>query len=85
MLRVSTWPFRMVWSFIGIVFLGIGKLLSMLLGVILAAIGVALCCTIIGAIIGVPLVVLGVAPRHSLSPCACTHAPGLSVPRLFAF
>ena len=61
MLRVLTWPFRMVWSFIGIVFLGIGKLLSMLLGVILAAIGVALCCTIIGAIIGVPLVVLGVA------------------------
>ena len=61
MLRVLTWPFRMVWSFNGIVFLGIGKLLSMLLGVILAAIGVALCCTIIGAIIGVPLVVLGVA------------------------
>ena len=61
MLRVLTWPFRMVWSFIGIVFLGIGKLLSMLLGVILGAIGVALCCTIIGAIIGVPLVVLGVA------------------------
>ena len=61
MLRVLTWPFRMVWSFIGIVFLGIGKLLSMLLGVILAAIGVALCCTIIGAIMGVPLVVLGVA------------------------
>lgn len=61
MLRVLTWPFRMVWSFIGIVFLGIGKLLSMLLGVILAAIGVALCCTIIGAILGVPLVVLGVA------------------------
>ena len=61
MLRVLTWPFRMVWRFIGIVFLGIGKLLSMLLGVILAAIGVALCCTIIGAIIGVPLVVLGVA------------------------
>lgn len=61
MLRVLTWPFRMVWSFIGIVFLGIGKLLSMLLGVILAAIGVALCCTIIGSIIGVPLVVLGVA------------------------
>ena len=61
MLRVLPWPFRMVWSFIGIVFLGIGKLLSMLLGVILAAIGVALCCTIIGAIIGVPLVVLGVA------------------------
>ena len=61
MLRILTWPFRMVWSFIGIVFLGIGKLLSMLLGVILAAIGVALCCTIIGAIIGVPLVVLGVA------------------------
>lgn len=61
MLRVLTWPFRMVWSLVGIIFLGIGKLLSMILGLILAAVGVALSCTIVGAIIGVPLVVLGVS------------------------
>ncbi len=61
MLRVLTWPFRMVWSLVGIIFLGIGKLLSMILGLILAAAGVALSCTIVGAIIGVPLVVLGVS------------------------
>ena len=61
MLRVLTWPFRMVWSLVGIIFLGIGKLLSMILGLILAVVGVALSCTIVGAIIGVPLVVLGVS------------------------
>ena len=41
MLRVLTWPFRMVWSLVGVIFLGIGKLFSMILGLILAAAGVA--------------------------------------------
>lgn len=60
MLRVLTWPFRMVWSFVGMIFLGIGKLFSMILGIILAVVGVALSCTIVGAIAGIPLIVLGV-------------------------
>ena len=60
MLRVLTWPFRMVWSFVGMIFLGIGKLFSMILGIILAVVGVALSCTIVGAIVGIPLIVLGV-------------------------
>ena len=60
MLRVLTWPFRMVWSFVGMIFLGIGKLFSMILGIILAVVGVALGCTIVGAIVGIPLIVLGV-------------------------
>ena len=60
MLRVLTWPFRMVWSFVGMIFLGIGKLFSMILGIILAVVGVALNCTIVGAIVGIPLIVLGV-------------------------
>ena len=43
MLRVElTWPFRMVWSLVGVISLGIGKLFSMILGLILAAAGVAL-------------------------------------------
>ncbi|MDD5919531.1 MAG: hypothetical protein PUD73_10670 [bacterium] len=60
MLRVLTWPFRMVWSFVGMIFLGIGKLFSMILGIILAVVGVALSYTIVGAIVGIPLIVLGV-------------------------
>lgn len=60
MLRVLTWPFRMVWSFVGMIFLGIGKLFSMILGIILAVVGVALSCTTVGAIVGIPLIVLGV-------------------------
>lgn len=59
MLRVLTWPLRMVWSFVGIIFLGVGKLLSMILGIVLAAIGVALCCTLVGAIVGIPLTLFG--------------------------
>ena len=42
MLRVLTWPFRMVWSFVGMIFLGIGKLFSMILGIILAVLGVTM-------------------------------------------
>ena len=52
--------FNLVWSLVGVIFLGIGKLFSMILGLILAAAGVALSCTIIGAIVGIPLIVLGV-------------------------
>lgn len=65
MLRVLTWPFRMVWSLVGVIFLGIGKLFSMILGLILAAAGVALSCTIIGAIVGIPAHRAG---RHDVLP-----------------
>lgn len=60
MLRVLFWPFKMLWSFVGVVFLAIGKLMSLLLGLLITVIGAVLCATLVGAIVGIPLVILGV-------------------------
>lgn len=60
MLRVLFWPFKMLWSFVGVVFLAIGKLMSLLLGILITVIGAVLCATLVGAIVGIPLVILGV-------------------------
>ena len=59
MLRVLFWPFRMMWSFVGILFLGLGKLITFILGLTLLGVGIALCCTLIGAIVGIPLIAVG--------------------------
>lgn len=60
MLRVLFWPFKMLWSFVGVVFLAIGKLMSLLLGLLITVIGAVLSATLVGAIVGIPLVILGV-------------------------
>ncbi len=60
MIRVLTWPFRMLWSLLGVIFLAAGKLLTLLIGLALAVIGVVLTGSIIGAGIGVPLLIFGV-------------------------
>lgn len=60
MIRVLTWPFRMVWSLLGVIFLAAGKLLTLLIGLALAAVGVVLIGSIVGAGIGIPLLILGV-------------------------
>ena len=64
------WPFTMLWGlFVGIFsFFGgiaglmigaIGRLAALIMGFVVASIGVFLCVTIIGAIIGIPLVLCG--------------------------
>ncbi|MDD6887302.1 MAG: hypothetical protein PUE41_02355 [bacterium] len=60
MIRVLTWPFRMVWSLLGVIFLAAGKLLTLLIGLALAAVGVVLIGSIVGAGIGIPLLIFGV-------------------------
>lgn len=60
MFRVLTWPFRMVWSFIGMLFLAIGKLVSLILGLALIVAGVVATLTVVGAIVGIPLIIAGV-------------------------
>lgn len=60
MLRVLFWPFKMLWSFVGVVFLAIGKLMSLLLGILITVVGAILSATLVGAIVGIPLVILGV-------------------------
>lgn len=59
MFRVLTWPFRMLWSLIGVIFLAVGKLLTLLIGLLLVVAGVLLACTLVGAFVGVPTILFG--------------------------
>ena len=60
MLRVLSWPFRMFWSFIGFLFLAIGKIISLILSLVLIFAGIIVTMTVVGAIVGIPLIIVGV-------------------------
>ena len=53
------WPFVMIWRFVTGVLKFTGRVLGIILGFVLLIIGVALSLTVIGAIIGIPLAILG--------------------------
>lgn len=59
MIHVLLWPFRMVWGLIGIIFLAVGKLFTMLLGLGLVALGIVLTASLVGIAAGIPLIVFG--------------------------
>ena len=53
------WPFVALWKLVvGIVALT-GRLVAVILGLVFLIVGVVLCVTIIGAIVGIPFVVFG--------------------------
>ncbi|HIJ73396.1 MAG TPA: hypothetical protein HPP83_04765 [Candidatus Hydrogenedentes bacterium] len=53
------WPFRALWALAGLIAKAVGALLAMLLGLGFMALGLLFTSTIIGAVIGIPLFVLG--------------------------
>ena len=59
MLRLLLWPFYLVWGLIVFLFGLMGALLSIVLGLVLLILGVILTMTIIGAIVGIPLIFIG--------------------------
>ena len=54
-----TWPFRGVWDLITFIVRLTGRLLAVLIGIVLMILGVVLTLTVIGAILGIPLVLFG--------------------------
>lgn len=53
-------PFRLLWWIVRVVVEITGRLLAVLIGVVLVVAGVVLTLTVIGAIVGVPLIAIGV-------------------------
>ncbi len=51
--------FNLIWSLAGGIFFVLGKLLSGIIGLVAGIIGISLCASIIGAVIGVPLLAIG--------------------------
>ena len=59
MLRLLTWPFRMGMELIGMILGLTGRLAAFILGSVICCAGVALCLTVIGLMLGVPMVIFG--------------------------
>jgi hypothetical protein len=54
------WPFAAVWNLVAYIVMLTGRLLAVVLGFLFLILGVVLTVTVIGAIIGIPLGVIGV-------------------------
>ena len=53
------WPFWAIWRLVTGIMLLVGRLLAIVLGAVLMLAGFLLSLTVIGAIIGIPLAILG--------------------------
>lgn len=53
------WPFWVVWRLVAGIVEATGRLVAVLIGLVLMIVGVVLTITIVGGIVGVPLIVFG--------------------------
>ncbi len=59
MLRILAFPFVAAGILISFILGALGRLLAFFLGFAIAAIGVALCLSVVGLILGIPMVMFG--------------------------
>jgi hypothetical protein len=53
------WPFAALWKLLAVIVEMTGRFVAMVLGIVFIVVGVIVSLTIVGAIIGVPLAVVG--------------------------
>ena len=53
------WPFAAIWKLLAVIVEMTGRFVAMVLGIVLFVVGVIVSLTLIGAIVGVPLALLG--------------------------
>lgn len=58
---VIFWPFVAIWNLMELILRLTGRLAAAILGLVLMIAGAALCITIIGTVIGIPLIAFGFA------------------------
>lgn len=58
-LKILLWPFLAIWSLVGFLLSLTGRFLAAILGLALIFAGSVLTITVIGAFVGIPLIILG--------------------------
>ena len=53
------WPFAAIWKLLAVIVEMTGRFVAMVLGIVLILVGFIVSLTIIGAIVGVPLAIIG--------------------------
>lgn len=59
MLNILLWPFQLVGFLMRLVLGAVGRLMTFVIGLAILLVGIVLCATVIGLLIGVPLCLLG--------------------------
>ena len=59
MADILLWPFKVIWSLVAFVLNLTGRFVALVIGLVLALVGVALSATIVGAIVGIPMIIFG--------------------------
>jgi hypothetical protein len=54
------WPFAMLWKLIATIVGLTGRFLAMVLGLVFIVVGVIVSLTVVGAIVGIPMAIIGV-------------------------
>ena len=54
-----TWPFVVLWRLVAFIFELTGRFLAIVLGIVFMIVGVIVSLTVIGAILGVPMILFG--------------------------
>ena len=57
--RWALWPFRALWTLIATIVEMTGRLVAMILGSVFILVGLVVSLTIVGAVIGIPLAIIG--------------------------
>jgi len=58
-MSILLFPFRVIWWVISFLFSLTGRLLGIIIGSVLMVVGLALTFTFVGAVFGIPIVILG--------------------------
>ena len=53
------WPFAAIWKLLAVIVELTGRLVAMILGIVLMLVGGIISLTVIGAVVGIPLAVVG--------------------------
>jgi len=53
------WPFAAIWKLLAVIVELTGRLVAMILGIVLMLVGGLISLTIVGAIVGIPLAIIG--------------------------
>ncbi len=56
---ILLWPFKALWRLIGFLLGMVGRLAAAIIGLVLIVVGIIITMTIVGAIIGIPLIAFG--------------------------
>lgn len=59
LINLLTAPFRLAIWLISFIIGATGRILALLIGLAICAVGVGLCMTVVGAIVGIPLIIFG--------------------------